>query len=142
MKRLILFALLLLSTAAFTSCNNDSHRELNLDEILLGRVWSGDLGFYDDIGPLESVVLFGERGVGYDQNHDPKTGKPIYDRLDFQWRTYDRGTTVYLKYLPSPIDGNIAPRELRNVYYDYLSLTGELFIGEKFYRRVTLIMQL
>jgi len=45
MKRFFLAALLLFAAVAFTGCDNDDD---DLYDTLSGRVWAGDLGFYQD----------------------------------------------------------------------------------------------
>lgn len=45
MKRFFLAALLLFAAVAFTGCDSDDDE---LYDTLSGRVWAGDLGFYQD----------------------------------------------------------------------------------------------
>ena len=65
MKRFFLAALLLFAAVAFTGCDNDDD---DLYDTLSGRVWAGDLGFYQDGRiPLDSYVYFGADGFGTDE---------------------------------------------------------------------------
>ena len=65
MKRFFLAALLLCAAVAFTGCDSDDDE---LYDTLSGRVWAGDLGFYQDGRiPLDSYVYFGADGFGTDE---------------------------------------------------------------------------
>ena len=118
MKRFFLAALLLFAAVAFTGCDNDDD---DLYDTLSGRVWAGDLGFYQDGRiPLDSYVYFGADGFGTDELRYADTGRYL-DTLNIQWADY--------------------PRELRNVDIRRGRLTGELFIDGQYYDRITLYMQ-
>ena len=114
MKRFFLAALLLFASVAFTGCDNDDD---DLYDTLSGRVWAGDLGFYQDGRiPLDSYVYFGADGFGTDELRYADKIYISYGRADY-------------------------PRELRNVYIRRGRLTGELFIDGQYYDRITLYMQ-
>ena len=55
MKRFFLAALLLFAAVAFTGCDNDDD---DLYDTLSGRVWAGDLGFYQD-GRIPLDISYG-----------------------------------------------------------------------------------
>ena len=135
MKRFFLAALLLFAAVAFTGCDNDDD---DLYDTLSGRVWAGDLGFYQDGRiPLDSYVYFGADGFGTDELRYADTGRYL-DTLNIQWDAYD--DKIYISYGRADY-----PRELRNVYIRRRRLTGELNIdghsapriqqgsGERFY---------
>ena len=93
MKRFFLAALLLFAAVAFTGCDNDDD---DLYDTLSGRVWAGDLGFYQDGRiPLDSYVYFGADGFGTDELRYADTGRYL-DTLNIQWDAYD--DTVYIDY--------------------------------------------
>ncbi len=118
MKRFFLAALLLCAAVAFTGCDSDDDE---LYDTLSGRVWAGDLGFYQDGRiPLESYVYFGADGFGTDELRYADTGRYL-DTLNIQWDAYD--DKIYISYGRADY-----PRELRNVYIRRGRLTGELFI--------------
>lgn len=82
MKRFFLAALLLFAAVAFTGCDNDDD---DLYDTLSGRVWAGDLGFYQDGRiPLDSYVYFGADGFGTDELRYADTGRYL-DTLNIQW---------------------------------------------------------
>lgn len=64
MKRFLLAACMLLAAVGFSSCENDDD---DLYDTLTGRVWAGDLGFYQDGYALDSYVYFGADGFGSDE---------------------------------------------------------------------------
>ena len=131
MKRFFLAALLLFAAVAFTGCDNDDD---DLYDTLSGRVWAGDLGFYQDGRiPLDSYVYFGADGFGTDEPRYADTGRYL-DTLNIQWDAYD--DKIYISYGRADY-----PRELRNVYIRRGRLTGELFIDGQYYDRITLYMQ-
>ena len=90
---------MLLAAVGFSSCENDDD---DLYDTLTGRVWAGDLGFYQD--------------------------------GNIQWDAYD--DTVYIDY--GRVD---LPRELRRVHIRRGMLTADLYIGGRYYDRITLYMQ-
>ena len=93
MKRFFLAALLLFAAVAFTGWDNDDD---DLYDTLSGRVWAGDLGFYQDGRiPLDSYVYFGADGFGTDELRYADTGRYL-DTLNIQWDAYD--DTVYIDY--------------------------------------------
>ena len=103
MKRFFLAALLLFAAVAFTGCDNDDD---DLYDTLSGRVWAGDLGFYQDGRiPLDSYVYFGADGFGTDELRYADTGR----------------------YLDTLIRRGM--------------LTADLYIGGRYYDRITLYMQ-
>ena len=125
MKRFFLAALLLFAAVAFTGCDNDDD---DLYDTLSGRVWAGDLGFYQDGRiPLDSYVYFGADGFGTDELRYADTGRYL-DTLNIQWDAYD--DKIYISYGRADY-----PRELRNVYIRRGRLTGELFIDGQYYDR-------
>ena len=134
MKKL-LFALCMLFTAAtFVACEDDDE---TLFERLVGRVWIGDLGMYDQripvSYPLESAIYLGSDGFGSDDLCYYDNGEP-FAVFNIQWDAYDGN--LYINY------GNrAAPRELRNVRVRRGWLTGDLFIDRRFYGEVSLRMQ-
>ena len=131
MKRFFLAALLLFAAVAFTGCDNDDD---DLYDTLSGRVWAGDLGFYQDGRiPLDSYVYFGADGFGTDELRYADTGSDVYKR-QIQWDAYD--DTVYIDY--GRVD---LPRELRRVHIRRGMLTADLYIGGRYYDRITLYMQ-
>ena len=115
MKRFFLAALLLFAAVAFTGCDNDDD---DLYDTLSGRVWAGDLGFYQDGRiPLDSYVYFGADGFGTDELRYADTGRYL-DTLNIQWDAYD-DDTIYIDY--GRVD---SPRELRRVHIRRGTLTG------------------
>lgn len=121
---------MLLAAVGFSSCENDDD---DLYDTLTGRVWAGDLGFYQDGYALDSYVYFGADGFGSDELCYADNGR-LLDTLNIQWDAYD--DKIYISYGRADY-----PRELRNVYIRRGRLTGELFIDGQYYDRVTLYMQ-
>lgn len=132
MKRLLIAAFALLAAVGFSSCENDDDR---LYDTLAGRVWAGDLGFYQDGRyPLVSYIYFKANGFGTDRLHFADNGEYL-DTLDIRWDAYG-DDTIYIDY------GNTAPpRELRGVYIRRGELRAELYIDGEYYGRITLYMQ-
>lgn len=132
MKRFILAAFVLLAAVGFSSCENDDD---DLYDTLAGRVWAGDLGFYQDGRiPLDSYVYFGADGFGTDELHYADTGRYL-DTLNIQWDAYNDGT-IYIGYGRADY-----PRELRGVRIRRGQLTASLYIDGQYYDRITLYMQ-
>lgn len=130
MKRFLLAACMLLAAVGFSSCENDDD---DLYDTLTGRVWAGDLGFYQDGYALDSYVYFGADGFGSDELRYADNGR-LLDTLNIQWDAYD--DTVYIDY--GRVD---LPRELRRVHIRRGMLTTDLYIGGRYYDRITLYMQ-
>ncbi len=131
MKRFLLAAWMLLAAVGFSSCENDND---DLYDTLAGRVWAGDLGFYQDGYALDSYVYFGADGFGSDELRYAGGGR-VLDTLNIQWDAYD-DDTIYIDY--GRVD---SPRELRRVHIRRGVLTAELYIGGRYYDRITLYMQ-
>lgn len=132
MKRLLIAAFALLAAVGFSSCENDDDR---LYDTLAGRVWAGDLGFYQDGRyPLDSYVYFGADGFGTDELHFADTGQYL-DTLNIQWDAYG-DDTIYIGYGRADY-----PRELRRVHIRRGELRAELYIDGEYYGRITLYMQ-
>lgn len=132
MKRLLIAAFALLAAVGFSSCENDDDR---LYDTLAGRVWDGDLGFYQDGRyPLDSYVYFGADGFGTDKLHFADTGQYL-DTLNIQWDAYG-DDTIYIGYGRADY-----PRELRRVHIRHGELRAELYIDGEYYGRITLYMQ-
>lgn len=133
MKRFFLAICLLTAALGFTACEEEDND--NLYDTLVGRVWSGDLGFYQDGRyPLESFVYFGADGFGTDELYYADNGEYL-DTLRIQWEAYNDGT-IYINY------GNKDfPRELRRTRIRSGVLTAELYIDGRYYNRVRLYMQ-
>ena len=83
--------------------------------------------------PLDSYVYFGADGFGTDELRYADTGRYL-DTLNIQWDAYD--DTVYIDY--GRVD---LPRELRRVHIRRGMLTADLYIGGRYYDRITLYMQ-
>ena len=110
---------MLLAAVGFSSCENDDD---DLYDTLTGRVWAGDLGFYQDGYALDSYVYFGADGFGSDELRYADNGRLL--------------DTVYIDY--GRVD---LPRELRRVHIRRGMLTADLYIGGRYYDRITLYMQ-
>lgn len=132
MKRFFLAAFMLLAAAGFTACEKDDD---NLFDTLAGRVWAGDLGFYQDGRiPLDSYVYFGADGFGTDELRFADNGQYL-DTLTIRWEAYNDGT-IYINY------GRVDyPRELRRVRIRRGELRADLYIDGSYKRRVILYMQ-
>lgn len=132
MKRFFLAAFMLLAAAGFTACEKDDD---NLFDTLAGRVWAGDLGFYQDGRiPLDSYVYFGADGFGTDELRYADNGQYL-DTLTIRWEAYNDGT-IYINY------GRVDyPRELRRVRIRRGELRADLYIDGRYYDRVVLYMQ-
>lgn len=102
MKRFLLAACMLLAAVGFSSCENDDD---DLYDTLTGRVWAGDLGFYQDGYALDSYVYFGADGFGSDELRYADNGR-LLDTLNIQWDAYD--DTVYIDYGRSICRANCA----------------------------------
>lgn len=132
MKKLLLYLLMLTAPVGFSSCEVDDD---SLYDTVVGRVWAGDLGFYDGPYALNSYVYFGADGFGTDKAYYADNGQYL-DTLNIQWSTDDRYDTIYINY------GNVDyPRELRNVSISRGVLYADLYIGGQRYRSVALYMQ-
>lgn len=130
MKRFLFAACLLLASVSFTACTDDDD---SLFDTLTGRVWAGDLGFWDGRYPLDSYILFEPDGFGSDELYYADNGE-YFGTLRIQWEAYDDGT-IYINY------GTVAPpRELRNVRIRHGRLTADLYI-DGWYGHITLYMQ-
>ena len=108
---------MLLAAVGFSSCENDDD---DLYDTLTGRVWAGDLGFYQDGYALDSYVYFGADGFGSDELRYADNGR-LLDTLNIQWDAYD--DTVYIDY--GRVD---LPRELRRVHIRRGMLTADLLL--------------
>ena len=82
---------------------------------------------------LDSYVYFGADGFGSDELRYADNGR-LLDTLNIQWDAYD--DTVYIDY--GRVD---LPRELRRVHIRRGMLTADLYIGGRYYDRITLYMQ-
>lgn len=89
--------------------------------ILSGRLCAGQLR-----------LLRGD-GFGSDELRYADNGR-LLDTLNIQWDAYD--DTVYIDY--GRVD---LPRELRRVHIRRGMLTADLYIGGRYYDRITLYMQ-
>lgn len=139
MKRFLLIASLLFSVTAFSSCSIEDCDEYHpsLYDMLVGRVWTGDLGFYQNNNPnlpLDSNVYFGADGFGSDELRFANNGQWL-DALNITWQAFDDGT-LWINY--GQVD---YPRQLRGVYIRSGVLSGDLFIDGRFYDHVELYMQ-
>lgn len=132
MKRFFLAAFMLLSAVGFTACEIEDD---DLFDTLAGRVWAGDLGFYQDGRiPLDSYVYFGADGFGTDELRYADNGQYL-DTLTIRWEAYNDGT-IYINY------GRVDyPRELRRVRIRRGELRADLYIDGRYYDRVVLYMQ-
>lgn len=132
MKRFFLAAFMLLSAVGFTACEIEDD---DLFDTLAGRVWAGDLGFYQDGRiPLDSYVYFGADGFGTDELRYADNGQYL-DTLTIRWEAYNDGT-IYINY------GRVDyPRELRRVRIRRGELRADLYIDGRYYERVVLYMQ-
>lgn len=131
MKRFFLAAFMLLSAVGFTACEIEDD---DLFDTLAGRVWAGDLGFYQDGIPLDSYVYFGADGFGTDELRYADNGQYL-DTLTIRWEAYNDGT-IYINY------GRVDyPRELRRVRIRRGELRADLYIDGSYRRRVILYMQ-
>lgn len=132
MKRFFLAAFMLLSAVGFTACEIEDD---DLFDTLAGRVWAGDLGFYQDGRiPLDSYVYFGADGFGTDELRYADNGQYL-DTLTIRWEAYNDGT-IYINY------GRVDyPRELRRVRIRRGELRADLYIDGRYYDQVVLYMQ-
>lgn len=135
MKRFLLILSFVAAAAGFAGCSNDNDDE-RLYDTLVGRVWAGDLGFYQEGKyPLDSYVYFAPDGFGTDELHYADNGEFV-DRLTIQWSVDRYDDTLYISY------GNVdAPRELRHARIRRGILSGDLYIGTRYYNYVELYMQ-
>ena len=85
----------------------------DLHDTLTGRVWAGDLG--------SDELRYADNGR-------------LLDTLNIQWDAYD--DTVYIDY--GRVD---LPRELRRVHIRRGMQTTDLYIGGRYYDRITLYMR-
>ncbi|WP_295939262.1 hypothetical protein [uncultured Alistipes sp.] len=131
MKRFLLAACLFTATVGFTACSSDRD---DVFDTLAGRVWIGDLGFYDGRYPLDSYIYFGSDGFGDDELYYNDNGQ-FFGRFNIQWQV-SNNRTLYISY------GNVAPpRELRRISIRRRTLEGDLYINGVFYDYVTLYMK-
>lgn len=132
MKKLcfLLTALCLVSLSA--ACDDED--DTDLGETLVGRLWAGDLGFYDGRIPLDSFIYFGGDGFGSDELRYADNGE-FLDRLNIRW-WIERRDCLCIDY------GALAPlRELCNARVSHGRLSGDLYIDGIYYDHVTLYMQ-
>lgn len=135
MKRFLLTICLLLTAVGFSGCSIDDNDDDNLYDVLIGRVWCGDLGFFQDGRvPLNSYVYFGADGFGYDELHFVDNDQYL-DKLNIQWESNNNGS-IWINYGKADF-----PRELRHAYIRHGVLVGDLHIDGQYYNRVELYMQ-
>lgn len=131
MKKILLAAFLFIASSGFTGCSHDH----DIYDDIAGRVWAGDLGFYDGPYAIDSFVRFGRDGFGEDMQYYNDNGDPAA-KFNIRW-TYDNNNRIFINY------GYVAPeRELRRVYIRRSGIMeADLYIEGWFYGPITLYMQ-
>lgn len=120
--------LLLVMVLGFTACESDE----TIYDRIVGRTWTGDLGFGTDEDPFESAVSLGSDGFGTDDQWCYEHHEAM-DLLNIHWWIEDG--SLFIDY-----GKRAAQREIRNVYVSKGRLTGDLYFSGAFFDVVTLEM--
>lgn len=141
MKRILLFFALLAATFTLNSCErSDNHYDPSLYEVVAGRTWVGDLGFYDRYNvPLESGVYLAANGFGEDELCYFPPREECVGKAQIRWSSTE--DSIYIDY-----GTQYAPREIKHIYIDRGRLCGDLYIYDPYYPNpyyghISLVMQ-